>query len=108
MDCARMADTVSARDLADRAAQFSGVIKINGVDGANGASANVGGRDANEQTSQRENGKFGASVSAVEVFAGIGKSERDVFMSVLERLHDNLSRLEDKSSHPELHVEYGS
>jgi MarR family transcriptional regulator for hemolysin len=43
-----------------------------------------------------------------EVFAGIGKSERDVFMSVLERVHDNLSRLEDKSSHPELHVEYGS
>jgi MarR family transcriptional regulator for hemolysin len=43
-----------------------------------------------------------------EVFAGIGKSERDVFMSVLERLHDNLSGLEDKSSHPELHVEYGS
>ncbi len=43
-----------------------------------------------------------------EVFAGIGKNERDVFMSVLERLHDNLSSLEDKSSHPELHVEYGS
>jgi MarR family transcriptional regulator, transcriptional regulator for hemolysin len=43
-----------------------------------------------------------------EVFAGIGKNERDVFMSVLERLHDNLSRLEDKSSHPGLHVEYGS
>src|SRR5438067_4168937 len=32
-----------------------------------------------------------------EVFAGIGKNERDVFMSVLERLHDNLSSLEDKS-----------
>src|SRR5882724_8701007 len=43
-----------------------------------------------------------------EVFAGIGKNERDVFMSVLERLHDNLSGVEDKSSHPELHVEYGS
>ena len=43
-----------------------------------------------------------------EVFTGIGKNERDVFMSVLERLHDNLSSLEDKSSHHELHVEYGS
>jgi MarR family transcriptional regulator, transcriptional regulator for hemolysin len=43
-----------------------------------------------------------------EVFAGIGKNERDVFMSVLERLHDNLSGLEDKSSHHELQVEYRS
>jgi DNA-binding MarR family transcriptional regulator len=43
-----------------------------------------------------------------EVFAGIGKSERDVFISVLERLHDNLSRLEGKSFNHEPHVEYGS
>src|SRR3981081_4728679 len=31
-----------------------------------------------------------------EVFAGISKNERDVFMTVLERLHDNLSLLEGK------------
>jgi MarR family transcriptional regulator for hemolysin len=49
-----------------------------------------------------------SDTTRAEVFAGIGKNERDVFMSVLERLHDNLSSLEDKSSHPDLHVEYGS
>ena len=36
-----------------------------------------------------------------EVFAGISKNERDVFMTVLERLHDNLSVLEGKASGPE-------
>lgn len=36
-----------------------------------------------------------------EVFAGIGKNERDLFMTVLERLHDNLSMLEGKTSGPE-------
>ena len=36
-----------------------------------------------------------------EVFAGISKNERDVFMTVLERLHDNLSLLEGKASGPE-------
>jgi MarR family transcriptional regulator for hemolysin len=38
-----------------------------------------------------------------EVFAGISKNERDLFMTVLERLHDNLSMLEGKpSSHEPL------
>ena len=36
-----------------------------------------------------------------EVFAGTSKNERDVFMTVLERLHDNLSMLEGKTSGPE-------
>jgi MarR family transcriptional regulator for hemolysin len=36
-----------------------------------------------------------------EVFAGISKNERDVFMTVLERLHDNLSLLEGKTLGPE-------
>jgi MarR family transcriptional regulator for hemolysin len=36
-----------------------------------------------------------------EVFAGISKNERDLFMTVLERLHDNLSMLEGKTSGPE-------
>ena len=49
-----------------------------------------------------------SDATRAEVFAGIGKNERDVFISVLERLHDNLSRLEGKSSHHELHVGYGS
>jgi MarR family transcriptional regulator, transcriptional regulator for hemolysin len=49
-----------------------------------------------------------SDTTRAEVFAGIGKNERDVFMSVLERLDDNLSRLEGKPSHHELHVEYGS
>ena len=49
-----------------------------------------------------------SDTTRAEVFAGIGKNERDVFMSVLERLNDNLSRLEDNASRPELHVEYGS
>jgi len=29
-----------------------------------------------------------------ELFAGVSKAERDLFMTVLERLHDNISRLE--------------
>jgi MarR family transcriptional regulator for hemolysin len=29
-----------------------------------------------------------------EVFAGVGKAERDLFMTVLERIHDNIARLE--------------
>jgi MarR family transcriptional regulator for hemolysin len=33
-----------------------------------------------------------------EVFAGVGKTERDVFMSVLERIDDNISRLEGRTS----------
>jgi MarR family transcriptional regulator, transcriptional regulator for hemolysin len=33
-----------------------------------------------------------------EVFAGVGKTERDVFMSVLERIDDNISRLEGRAS----------
>jgi MarR family transcriptional regulator for hemolysin len=37
-----------------------------------------------------------SEVTRAEVFAGIGKTERDVFITVLERLHDNLSRLEGK------------
>jgi MarR family transcriptional regulator, transcriptional regulator for hemolysin len=32
-----------------------------------------------------------------ELFNGIAKSERDVFMSVLERMHDNISVLDSKS-----------
>ncbi len=35
-----------------------------------------------------------------EVFAGVGKAERELFMSVLERIHDNISKLEGKSSDP--------
>jgi MarR family transcriptional regulator for hemolysin len=37
-----------------------------------------------------------SEVTRAEVFAGIGKTERDVFITVLERLHDNLSRLDGK------------
>jgi MarR family transcriptional regulator for hemolysin len=33
-----------------------------------------------------------------ELFAGVGKAERELFMVVLERIHDNISRLEGKSS----------
>jgi MarR family transcriptional regulator, transcriptional regulator for hemolysin len=32
-----------------------------------------------------------------ELFTGVAKSDRDVFMSVLERMHDNISVLESKS-----------
>jgi MarR family transcriptional regulator for hemolysin len=32
-----------------------------------------------------------------ELFAGVGKAERDIFMDVLERLHDNLLKLEGKA-----------
>jgi MarR family transcriptional regulator for hemolysin len=32
-----------------------------------------------------------------ELFNGIAKSDRDVFMSVLERMHDNISVLDSKS-----------
>ncbi|MFL6604202.1 MAG: MarR family winged helix-turn-helix transcriptional regulator [Steroidobacteraceae bacterium] len=39
-----------------------------------------------------------SDATRAEVFAGIGKSERDVCISVLERIHDNLIRLEGKGS----------
>jgi MarR family transcriptional regulator, transcriptional regulator for hemolysin len=42
-----------------------------------------------------------SEVTRAEVFAGIGETERDVLMTVLERIHDNLSRLESKPSSPE-------
>jgi MarR family transcriptional regulator for hemolysin len=37
-----------------------------------------------------------SEATRAEVFAGIGKNERDVLMTVLERIHDNLSKLESK------------
>src|SRR5712672_376383 len=37
-----------------------------------------------------------SEATRAEVFAGIGKNERDVFMTVLERIRDNLSALESK------------
>ena len=42
-----------------------------------------------------------AEATRAEVFAGIGETERDVLMTVLERIHDNLSRLEGKPSSDE-------
>jgi MarR family transcriptional regulator, transcriptional regulator for hemolysin len=41
-----------------------------------------------------------------ELFAGVAKADREVFMSVLERIHDNLSTLEGKASEPIPNVEY--
>jgi len=35
-----------------------------------------------------------------ELFAGVGKADRELFMAVLERIHDNISRLEGKSPDP--------
>ena len=35
-----------------------------------------------------------------EIFAGVGKAERDLFMNVLEHIHDNLSKLEAEPSGP--------
>ena len=35
-----------------------------------------------------------------EIFAGVGKDERERFMGVLERLYANISQLEGKSSDP--------
>jgi MarR family transcriptional regulator, transcriptional regulator for hemolysin len=45
-----------------------------------------------------------------EVFAGVDKARRDVFMDVLEHIHDNISKLEGLASVavPVPHVEYGS
>jgi DNA-binding MarR family transcriptional regulator len=40
-------------------------------------------------------------LTRAEVLAGIGKAERDVFMDVLERIHDNISRLEGNPSSPQ-------
>jgi MarR family transcriptional regulator for hemolysin len=37
-----------------------------------------------------------SETTRAEVFAGIGKNERDVFMTVLERIHDNLSMRDSK------------
>ena len=37
-----------------------------------------------------------SEATRAEVFAGIGRNERDVFMTVLERIRDNLSALESK------------
>jgi MarR family transcriptional regulator for hemolysin len=33
-----------------------------------------------------------------ETFAGVGKAERDLFMNVLEHIHDNISKLEAEPS----------
>jgi DNA-binding MarR family transcriptional regulator len=41
-----------------------------------------------------------------ELFAGVGKADREVFMSVLEHIHDTLSTLEGKASEPIPNVEY--
>src|SRR3984893_7888678 len=41
-----------------------------------------------------------------ELFAGVGKADRELFMSVLERIHDNLSTLEGEASEPIPNVEY--
>src|ERR1700730_3532835 len=41
-----------------------------------------------------------------ELFAGVSKADRELFMSVLERIHDNLSTLEGKASEPIPNVEY--
>ena len=45
-----------------------------------------------------------------EVFAGVDQARRDVFMDVLEHIHDNISKLEGKSPVAVLvpHVEYRS
>jgi MarR family transcriptional regulator for hemolysin len=40
-------------------------------------------------------------LTRAEVLAGISKAERDVFMDVLERIHDNISRLEGNPSSPQ-------
>jgi MarR family transcriptional regulator, transcriptional regulator for hemolysin len=37
-----------------------------------------------------------SEATRAEVFAGIGKDDREILMTVLERIHDNLSRLEGK------------
>ena len=43
-----------------------------------------------------------------ELFVGVRKADREVFMSVLEHIHDNLSTLEGKASEPIPNVEYRS
>jgi len=42
-----------------------------------------------------------SEVTRAEILAGISKSERDIFMTLLERMHDNISRLEGKPTHHE-------
>ena len=37
-----------------------------------------------------------SEATRAEVFPGIGKNEREVLMTLLERIHDNLSKLESK------------
>jgi MarR family transcriptional regulator for hemolysin len=46
-----------------------------------------------------------SEATRAEVFAGIGKNERDVFMTVLERIRDNLSKLEGHPRSASPHVE---
>jgi len=50
-----------------------------------------------------------SEATRAEVFAGIGKDERDVLIDVLERIHDNLCRLEGTPPQVMSHqVEYSS
>jgi DNA-binding MarR family transcriptional regulator len=49
-----------------------------------------------------------SEATRAEVFAGIGKNELDVFMTVLERVHDNLSTLEANPRITTPNVEYRS
>lgn len=43
-----------------------------------------------------------SDATRAEVLAGIGKAEREGFMDVLERIHDNLCKLEGKASGPQV------
>ncbi len=44
-----------------------------------------------------------SEATRAETFEGIGKAERELFMDVLERLHDNLSRHESRTSGRDCH-----
>src|ERR1035437_6171152 len=63
---------VGARNLADGAPEFNGVVEVDRVDRANGAGAHRFGRDPGVQSSQREDGQFGARVAAIQIFGSIG------------------------------------
>ena len=72
-------------NLADRAAEFCGIIEIDRVDGANRARANGFRRDPRMQSRQRKNRQLGACIAAIQIFRGVcfGVSSRLCFFQRL-------------------------
>lgn len=62
----------SGADEADGAADLGGVAEVDGGNGADAGSGNVGGRQLDAEREGGEEGEFGAGIEAVDVGGGVG------------------------------------